>query len=381
MNEHHGQNNGARLMDSSGLDALIAALVREGRRVVGPVIRDGAILLDEINGVEDLPRGVSDEQDAAFYRLRETGGNTLFGYNAGPQLWKKFLFPPRLTLWTAKRNGQGFEIEPDGGEPEKLALLGVRPCDLAAIRIQDRVFADGEFKDLSYATRRRNIFAIAVNCSRAGGTCFCASMGTGPKASGEFDIALTEIEDEVGHRFLLETGSAEGERVLENTSTTKASENDLIAAKAILEKTSRSMGRRLETEGLKEILYESAEGRIWEDAAERCLACANCTMVCPTCFCSTVEDMTDLSGDFTRRERRWDSCFTLDFSYIHGGPVRRTRAARYRHWITHKLASWMDQFGTAGCTGCGRCITWCPAAIDITKEARAARDAAAREKV
>lgn len=373
MNEHRGQDNGARLMDSSGLDALIAVFIREGRRVFGPAARDGVIVLDEIRSIGDLPRGVSDRQEAAFYRLSETGGNTLFGYNPSPESWKKYLFPPRLALWTAKRNGQGFEIEPGGGEPERLALLGVRPCDLAAIRIQDRVFLGGEHKDVSYACRRRNVFILAVNCSRAGGTCFCASMETGPKAADGFDLALTEIDDESGHRFLVEAGSAEGKIALENISTTKAGKDDIIAAETILENTARSMGRSLETNGLKETLYESAEGGVWRDAETRCLACASCTMVCPTCFCSTVEDVTDLSGDFTRRERRWDSCFTLDFSYIHGGPIRRTRAARYRHWITHKLASWMDQFGTPGCTGCGRCITWCPAAIDLTAMAASAR--------
>jgi Fe-S oxidoreductase len=97
-------------------------------------------------------------------------------------------------------------------------------------------------------------------------------------------------------------------------------------------------------------------------------------MVCPTCFCTTVEDVSDVTGDHAERWRRWDSCFTLGFSYIHGGSIRNSGKARYRQWMTHKLASWIDQFGTSGCVGCGRCITWCPVGIDITEEARAIRD-------
>jgi Fe-S oxidoreductase len=96
-------------------------------------------------------------------------------------------------------------------------------------------------------------------------------------------------------------------------------------------------------------------------------------MVCPTCFCATVEDATDLTGSATERRRVWDSCFSQEFSYIHGGSVRTSAGARYRQWITHKLATWHEQFGVSGCVGCGRCITWCPVGIDITAEARAVR--------
>jgi Fe-S-cluster-containing hydrogenase component 2 len=137
------------------------------------------------------------------------------------------------------------------------------------------------------------------------------------------------------------------------------------------------MGRSLEAAGLDKVLLAGLESPRWEATAARCLSCANCTMVCPTCFCTTVEDTTDLTGDHAERWRRWDSCFTLDFSYIHGGAVRRTTASRYRQWLTHKFATWFEQFGESGCVGCGRCITWCPAGIDVTEEARAFRTGSA----
>jgi ferredoxin len=98
-------------------------------------------------------------------------------------------------------------------------------------------------------------------------------------------------------------------------------------------------------------------------------------MACPTCFCSSVEDTSDLTGEHAERWQKWDSCFNPDFSYIHGGEVRKTTASRYRQWMTHKLSTWFDQFGTSGCVGCGRCITWCPVGIDLTEEVRKMRQA------
>src|ERR1043166_5111906 len=106
------------------------------------------------------------------------------------------------------------------------------------------------------------------------------------------------------------------------------------------------MGRQLETDGLNQLLYRNYEHPHWEDIASRCLSCANCTMVCPTCFCTTTVDVTDLTGDHAERWRRWDSCFNPDFPYIHGGEIRPSTASRYRQWISHKLSTWHDQFGS-----------------------------------
>ena len=124
---------------------------------------------------------------------------------------------------------------------------------------------------------------------------------------------------------------------------------------------------------LQALLYRNYNNERWQDLAQRCLDCGNCTMACPTCFCSKVEDITDLTGDHAERWREWDSCFTMDFSYIHGGSVRATTRSRYRQWLVHKLATWLDQFGSSGCVGCGRCITWCPVGIDLTEEVRLIR--------
>ena len=144
-------------------------------------------------------------------------------------------------------------------------------------------------------------------------------------------------------------------------------------AESKIKEAENQMGRYLDTDGIKELLQGNPDNPQWDDVAKRCLTCANCTLVCPTCFCSTMEDLTDIKGDHAERWRRWDSCFALDFAKVAGGNFRTSAKARYRQWITHKLSTWYDQFGTSGCVGCGKCMTWCPAHIDITKEAEAIR--------
>ncbi len=195
-------------------------------------------------------------------------------------------------------------------------------------------------------------------------------MNTGPKATSGYDLALTEVIGEGEHYFVVEVGSERGAEVLASVPHQETTPQALEAADAVVAETAKHMGRTMDTAGIKQLLYGNYHHPRWDDVASRCLTCANCTMVCPTCFCTTVEDVTDLAGDHAERWRKWDSCFTMDFSYIVGGSVRSSTKARYRQWMTHKLATWIDQFGTSGCVGCGRCITWCPVAIDITEEVR-----------
>ena len=362
------------LLDRQDFDQLINALKSRGYDVVGPTIREGAIVYDHVASTSDLPAGWTDEQEGGKYRLKRRKDEALFGYVVGPHAWKKFLFPPVQRLWQAQRVEKGFQVLPEKQEPPKFAFLGVRSCELHAIEVQDKVFLNGAYVDPGYKARRENLFMIAVNCGVAGGTCFCVSMNNGPKAEAGYDLALTEVLEGGKHYFVVEAGTAKGKEVLAKVPHKLAGEAERRTADRIVAETAQHMGRTMETVGIKELLYANYEHPRWDNVASRCLTCANCTMVCPTCFCSTVEDVTDLSGDHAERWRKWDSCFTLDFSYIHGGSVRSTPKSRYRQWMTHKLATWIDQFGTSGCVGCGRCITWCPVGIDITEEVQAIRE-------
>lgn len=356
----------------AALDDLIAALRRRGFRVLGPSLRDGAIVYDDLESASRLPIGWTDRQEAGRYRLERRDDEARFGYAVGPHSWKRFLFPPRVRLWRARANGGTPVVEEEPPDETPLAFLGVRACELAAIAIQDRVFTGGRFVDRDYAARRRGVFVAAVNCGEPGGTCFCASLDAGPRVRDGFDLALTELL-EGGHRFLVEAGSLAGAEVLAELPSRPAGGADRAAAAAVVDAAAARMGRTLESAGLRELLAERLEHPRWDDVAARCLACGNCTLVCPTCFCSSVEDATDLAGGEATRTRVWDTCFSLDYSYVHGGSVRASARSRYRQWLTHKLGTWHDQFGTSGCVGCGRCITWCPAGIDITAEAAALR--------
>jgi sulfhydrogenase subunit beta (sulfur reductase) len=361
------------VVEAGELDALLGALRERGHALVGPTVRDGAIVLGEIDGAADLPAGWTDEQDCGRYRLRRRDDGAFFGYAVGPHAWKRWLHPPTVVRWRARRDNGGFVAEPDTATPPRYAFVGVRPCELAAIRVQDLVFLGGSFVDPAYRSRRESAFLLAVNCGVPAGTCFCASMGTGPKTGPGFDLALTEVIGGGRHIFVAEVGTERGAEVAAAVPGRPAEPVDVEAARTVVARAGASMGRSLDPDGLKEALYRHYEDAHWDEVAKRCLACANCTMVCPTCFCATVEDETDLTGSATERRRIWDSCFSQEFSYVHGGSVRTSGGARYRQWITHKLATWHDQFGVSGCVGCGRCITWCPVGIDITAEARAVR--------
>jgi ferredoxin len=361
------------VIERAGLDQLFGALQRRGFQLVGPTLRDGAIGYGALTSAADLPAGWTDDQDGGTYRLRRRDDGALFGYNVGPQSPKRYLFPPSSLLWRGQQGDSGFTATPADEPPRRLAFIGVRSCELQAIAVQDRVFLGGQYPDPDYGARRAGAFLVAVNCGQAGGTCFCVSMGTGPKATTGFDLALTELLDGETHRFLVEIGSDRGAELMGEVGHSPANSTDTAAADEITARTAASMGREMDTGGIRDLLYANLDHPRWDDVASRCLSCGNCTMVCPTCFCFRVEDASDLAGAEVERHRSWDSCFTVDHSYLHGGPVRVSARSRYRQWMTHKLATWIDQFGTSGCVGCGRCITWCPVGIDITEEAAAIR--------
>ena len=362
------------ILTTEGLQALLEALAGRGYRVLGPTLRDAAIVYDDIASIDDLPRGWTDAQDGGHYRLERRGDAALFGYAVGPHSWKRFLHPPTLKLWHAVPENETVRVVPEAPPDRPFAFIGVRACELQAIAVHDRVFLGAAQVDQQYRVRREGAFILAVNCGKAGGTCFCVSMQAGPKATAGYDLALTELIDEEGHRFLVEVGTDVGADLLAQLTKRDATPREVAAAEAVIARTAASMGREMPAEGLRDLLLANLEHKRWDDVAARCLTCGNCTMVCPTCFCTTVEDGSELAGGETSRSRHWDSCFTMDFSYIHGGSVRASARSRYRQWMTHKLATWFDQFGSSGCVGCGRCITWCPVGIDITEEVRAIRE-------
>lgn len=384
-----------------GLDQLVKALVAGGYRAVGPVVRDGAITFDEITGAAEMPAGWRDKQAPASYRVEQTGTANLFDWAVGPHSPKSEVFPPHQVLWRARPPEYEVVEVPDTAAP--VAIIGARPCDLAALGVLGRCLDGTPVSDPTYRRRRQEAFVVAVECTRPASTCFCVAMGTGPGVADGFDIALTELgpDDGVpghpgtGHpgtggqsvdgqgvdgpeadgrapRYLARAGSQLGREMLSHLPQAPARDKDRSQRVALLARAASRMGRGVDPTGLPELIARNLDNPRWDDVARRCLACGNCTSVCPTCFCANFEDTTDLSGTVERR-RTWASCSDLAHSYVHGGAVRSSIKSRYRQWAAHKFSWWWDQFGVSGCVGCGRCITWCPAGIDITEEIAALR--------
>ncbi len=351
------------LLKHQNFDRFLQSFKECGFQTLGPTVRDHAIVYDEIDSCGELPIGVTDTQSPGTYRLEQRQDNAFFGYTVSPFSWKQFLDPPRQKLFSIQREGMVVEEHLDEEKP--MALIGVKACELAAIKIQDRIFLEGAYVNPVYKKHRDACLIVGVHCYEAGKSCFCASMGSGPTFQEGCDLLLTEFVEK-GY-FSVEATSEKGRGFIQHLDLERAAAGIEEKIREQLEQTTQQISRKMDPESARKILKQNPESPAWDKVADQCLSCANCTLACPTCFCSTVEDTVDLTGDHAERWKSWDSCFTLKFSYVNGGAVRQTTKSRYRQWLTHKLSSWYEQFGTSGCVGCGRCITWCPVGIDFTE--------------
>ncbi len=361
----------ARFLPRARLDDLIAMLRADGRRVVGPVVEDGALRMVEIDEAADLPFGWTAGAAPGTARLArrdpdDPRADRAFDNGPAWQGIKPWTFPSRVDALNVELSDDGHvSVRVRAPESTPTAVIGARACDLAALAVHDRVLEGGPAVDPDYAARRRDLMVIAVECAFAVSTCFCTSMGTGPEVEAGADVVLAEV---VGG-FVARAGSAAGTRLLERLGLAPAAAGDVSEARAQVARTRASMGNSVQTEGLHDRLLANLDHPRWDAIAERCLACANCTLVCPTCFCTGLEVGSDLDGRSSTATRSWDSCFTAGYAQVAGGGSFRPRQRdRYRQWLTHKFGTWWDQFGSSGCVGCGRCVAWCPVGIDVREE-------------
>ena len=357
-------------IEKPAFNLLLSRLKEEGYLPIGPCVKNESLVYEEIESLDDLPQGYSTEQKPGYFRLIREKHNRYFDVIPGAHSWKQFLFPSRIELFSLHKNGNGWENTSSKTETPSYAFIGVRACELAAIQIQDNIFMRSDFTDPIYRTRRQRVFILAVNCTHPAGTCFCTSMGTGPRAKEMFDLSLTELDDV----FVLNIGSQIARRMMTGIPFEDASGYILTNVEHRMNHAEQQMRRKLDTSDLPDLILDHLDHPYWNEIGKRCLSCGNCTQVCPTCFCWDTQDEMSLDGKSTKRTRVWDSCFNPGYSHQAGGNTRPTIYSRYRQWLSHKLGTWKQQYGTLGCVGCGRCITWCPAEIDITEEISALRN-------
>jgi NAD(P)H-flavin reductase/Pyruvate/2-oxoacid:ferredoxin oxidoreductase delta subunit len=359
-----------RFLPTARLEDLVAALQADGRRVVGPVVEDGALKMSEIDHAAELPFGWTVRTAPGLVRLeqRPTGApGADRAFDNGPA-WsgiKPWTFPPRvdaLSLETRSDGSLAVRVEAPTAQPT--AVIGARACDLAALAVHDRVLAGGPAVDADYAARRADLLVVAVECAMATSTCFCPSMGTGPEVTTGADVVLAEVDG----GFVARGDTVAGTRLLDHLELSPAADRQTTRAIEQVAATRAAMGIAVDTDGLHDRLLANLDSPRWAEIADRCLACANCTLVCPTCFCTGTEIGSDLDGHESTATRAWDSCFTAGFAQVVGGSFRPRHRDRYRQWLTHKFGTWFDQFGTSGCVGCGRCVAWCPVGIDVREE-------------
>lgn len=349
------------------IENVLSALKQAGYDVIGATAKDRRVALSSIADVNDLCLYLADEQTPGSYKLSEQKGDVLFTLKNCHDLWKQFLFPRSKIL---------FQYTSDAGyaqevlKPIKHAFLGIRPCDVASLSILDKVFLQGKHVDAFYRNARENLFILAADCTELGGNCFCHTMNTGPFATSGFDLAMTEMEFEGTNILFVRAGTEKGEALAEKIGLSKATDEINHAFGVFQKNVQESLPVRFELSNLFERLQVSYHSHAWAEIAQRCLGCGNCTLVCPTCFCSNVIEENGLGSGNAKRIRQWDSCYSHGFSYMVGGAHRKSRSNRYRQWLMHKFSNWHYQFGTYGCVGCGRCITWCPVGIDVSCEVK-----------
>jgi NAD(P)H-flavin reductase len=358
----------------AGLDDLFEALAADGRRVVGPTVAEEAVVYDELDSAAQLPYGVTAETAPGRYRTETSESPRAFDYGVGVTAWKRFTHPSIVPLTRSRRDGTRVQVEAVPTDAPKLAFLGVRACEIAALQIQERAMRAGPAGDPDHAARRDASLIVAVECATATGTCFCTSMGTGPEVDAGADIVLSELDD----GFVVRVGSQAGAAIVDSLDLRPAATEEIDRAADQVAAVRTRIGDPVHTDGLPERLRAALDHPRWAEVADRCLACANCTLVCPTCFCTSVGVASDLDGIEASTDRQWDSCFSLGFGRVAGDANFRPKVAdRYRQWLTHKFSTWWDQFGSTGCVGCGRCIAWCPVGIDVREELAAIAPATA----
>jgi Pyruvate/2-oxoacid:ferredoxin oxidoreductase delta subunit len=252
-------------------------------------------------------------------------------------------------------------LEPVEALTAKRVVLGIRPCDARACQLLDHVFAGAEYADPYWSEKRRQTTLVALGCTDPCQTCFCTSVGSGPFDGRGVDVVLTDI----GDGYVAETNSERGHALLETL--TDASQNQIEAASKAKVRAREAVKEPFELDGIVDTLYSLFDDEVWYEVQQSCLGCGVCTFLCPTCHCFDIVDEAQRG----ERVRNWDTCmFRIYSQEASGHNPRPTNVERTRQRILHKYAYFIEWFDEVGCTGCGRCVRYCPAGIDIRQTIR-----------
>ena len=322
-------------MKKADLPSFIKELMSKGI-VVGPVRKPGGGYTFEV---------LSEESELAL------------DYVASQTPPKKFLFPPKEILLEFY-DSEVKPVFPEGG----FIFFGLHPCDINALLIIDKVLTSN-YEDPYYKARKEGLTIIGVDC-KPEETCFCESLGTFKVEEG-FDIFLRES----GNYYYAYIATSKGESLTGSPIFEEISEEE--ARRVEEESYARYKGMvKVKVEGLPQRVDELFEQEdFWKPLGDKCLGCGNCTMVCPICVCFNVVDEVNADLKSGRRVRTWDACTLPAFSLVAGGLNFRPKILqRIRNWYYDKFKIFPDEVGRLGCVGCGRCVKYCPAGIDIREE-------------
>ncbi|MBU2540781.1 MAG: 4Fe-4S dicluster domain-containing protein [Candidatus Omnitrophica bacterium] len=281
-------------------------------------------------------------------------------------------FEPLKSFFSRAREKVADDFKPDipHHRDRPLAIVGVKACDLKGFKVQDHVFRDHDYEDPFYLKARKENLIISADCTCAIDTCFCLAMGIKPYPQEDFDINLSQISN----GFIVEAGSRKGGELIdknsalfEKASQASITERDQQRSRVIKEVEKNIKDNFIPNQGsLEGIIEKNYESDIWADEAKTCVECGACNTVCPTCHCFLLYDQKDTRA--MARFRIWDSCMIKDFAKVAGGANPRSKLwMRLRNRFEKKFDFFPRLANVYACTGCGRCISACPAKIDIRK--------------
>ncbi|MGE5373263.1 MAG: 4Fe-4S dicluster domain-containing protein [Solirubrobacterales bacterium] len=280
---------------------------------------------------------------------------------------KQALLPQTQSMYRFKTEGKDASITAVADDFKESVVFGVRPCDLKAVEALDQVFLTKGFVDEFYQKKRDKTTIVANACYKGGPKCFCESMGVDRLNPSSADVLIHEIED---RGWAWEPKTEKGQKLTEQLASFLEEAGEVKMPHFFEQK------KKVNIEGLPDLMRANFESKLWEDLAERCLTCGVCTNVCPSCYCFDVQ-VTNW-GNEGYRFRCWDSCMYREYSNMAGGHnPRDQKKERFRNRFLHKLEFFNERYGTPLCTGCGRCIVMCPVQVNILEVIDKVREAGA----